>query len=63
MPMSSRTRASQDNDSLPILRRFLKDLGVQKPAFIGIKDAFFSAALGDGLKGGGEVRALSPIIV
>ena len=46
------TRASQETDSLPILRRFLKDLGVKKPAFIGVKDAIFSTALADGLKGG-----------
>lgn len=46
------TRASQETDSLPILRRFLKDSGVKKPAFIGIKDAIFSTALADGLKGG-----------
>ena len=52
------TRASQENENLPVLRRFIKDLGVQRPAFIGLTDTVFSAALGDGLKGGGDGPSL-----
>ena len=52
------TRGSQDNANLPVLRRFLKDSGAQRPAFIGIKNALFSAAMGDGLKGGDDIPPL-----
>ena len=45
------TRASQDDDRLPVLAAFMKAKGVKRPAFIGIKDALFSTTLGEGLKG------------
>lgn len=46
------TRSAQETENIPLLRQFLKDLGVQKPAFIGLKDQVFSQVLGDTLKGG-----------
>lgn len=46
------TRSAQETENIPLLRQFLKDLGVQKPAFIGLKDQVFSRLLGDSLKGG-----------
>jgi ABC-type branched-subunit amino acid transport system substrate-binding protein len=52
------TRASQEHENLPVLRRFIKDLGVQRPAFVGLTDTVFSTVLGDGLKGAGDGPAL-----
>jgi ABC-type branched-subunit amino acid transport system substrate-binding protein len=52
------TRASQENENVPVLRRFIKDLGIQRPAFVGLSELVFSTALGDGLKGGGDGPAL-----
>ena len=46
------TRSAQETENIPLLLQFLKDLGVQKPAFIGLKDQVFSRVLGDTLKGG-----------
>ncbi len=46
------TRSAQETENIPLLLNFLKDLGVQKPAFIGLKDQVFSKVLGDTLKGG-----------
>ena len=43
-------RGAQEDDSIPVMARFLKDRKVARPAFIGIKDQLFSAALFDGLK-------------
>jgi ABC-type branched-subunit amino acid transport system substrate-binding protein len=44
------TRSAQETENIPVLLRFLKDLGVQRPAFVGLKGQVSSAALGDGLK-------------
>lgn len=44
------TRASQDDERLPVLAQFVTRSGFQRPAFVGLKDALFSTALGDGLK-------------
>ena len=44
-------RASQDADSVPVIARFTQYFGFAKPAFLGLKDAVGSAALGDGLRG------------
>lgn len=44
------TRASQDDDSVPVIARFTTELKFKRPAFVGAKDAVASTALGDGLK-------------
>ncbi len=44
------TQASQDDERLPVIAAFLKSEGYDKAGFIGLKDAVFSTALGDGLK-------------
>lgn len=44
------TRASQDDERIPVLVQFSKRNGVKRPAFVGIKDAVFSNSLVDGLK-------------
>jgi len=43
------TRASQDDERIPVLIQFAKQIGAVRPAFIGIKDSPFSESLGDGL--------------
>ena len=43
-------RASQDADSVPVIAQFTKYFNFARPAFVGLKDAFGSVALGDGLK-------------
>jgi ABC-type branched-subunit amino acid transport system substrate-binding protein len=48
-------RASEDEERMPVLVQFVKQGGFRRPAFAGLKDIVFSAALGDGLK-----AALSP---
>ena len=48
------TRPSQDDERVPVLAQFIKARNVQRPAFVGLKDALFSASLGDGLKRLGE---------
>jgi hypothetical protein len=45
------TRASQDDERIPVLVQFAKQIGAQRPAFVGIKDNLFSNTLADGLKG------------
>lgn len=44
------TRASQDDERLPVMIRFIQDSGFQRVAYLGIKDLIFSAALGEGLQ-------------
>jgi len=41
--------ASAVDDELEVVRAFLKDKGISRPAFIGIKGDLYSASLGDGL--------------
>lgn len=43
-------RGSQEDDSIPVIARFIRDMGFRRPAFVGLKDQLFSSALGDGLK-------------
>lgn len=43
-------RASQDDERMPVLAKFIKEMNVARPAFVGIKDAVFSSSVGDGLK-------------
>lgn len=43
-------RGAQEDDSIPVMSQFVKDMKFARPAFIGIKDKVFSAALGEGLK-------------
>ncbi|MDX2307811.1 MAG: ABC transporter substrate-binding protein [Hyphomicrobium sp.] len=45
------TRASQDDERLPVMLQFIQDAGYNRVAFIGAKDLIFSASLADGLKG------------
>ncbi len=44
------TRASQDTDSVPVIARFTQYFNFTRTAFVGLKDAVGSAALGDGLR-------------
>lgn len=44
------TRPSQDDERLPVMVEFLKRSGVERPAFMGLRDQVFSTVLGDGLK-------------
>lgn len=44
------TRASQDEVRGPVMAEFSRTIGFQRFAFLGLKDAVFSAALGDSLK-------------
>jgi len=44
------TRASQEEERVPVLAQFMKQMSFERPAFVGLKDNVFSAALGDGLK-------------
>ena len=44
------TRASQDDDTLPIIAGFTRQLGFRRPAFVGLKDALGATVIGDGLK-------------
>jgi hypothetical protein len=44
------TQASQDDERLPVMVQFIKHQEFKRVAFVGMSDAVFSAALGDGLK-------------
>ena len=44
------TRASQDDERLPVMVEFFKQAKIERVAFFGIADQVFSTALGDGLK-------------
>lgn len=44
------TQASQDDDRLPVMTRFIQSMGFERPAFVGLADALFSRNLGDGMK-------------
>ena len=44
------TRASQDDERLPVLIQFAKQIGTARPAFVGVADNVFSSTLADGLK-------------
>jgi hypothetical protein len=44
------TRASQDDERIPVLVQFAKEIGAKRPAFVGRKDNLFSTTLADGLK-------------
>jgi hypothetical protein len=43
-------RASQEDERLPVLVEFVKQMNFKRPAFLGLKDVLFSTTLGDGLK-------------
>ncbi len=43
-------QASQDEERLPVMVRFIQHMKFERPAFIGLRDAVFSTTLGDGLK-------------
>jgi ABC-type branched-subunit amino acid transport system substrate-binding protein len=45
-------RGAQEDDSIPVMTQFTKDMKFKKPAFIGLQDQVYSTALGDGLKSG-----------
>lgn len=44
------TRASQEADSVPVIAKFTKQLGVSRPAFLALKDSVATNELGDALK-------------
>ena len=44
------TRPSQDDERLPVLIQFVRQLGAAKTAFVGLKDNLFSTSLAEGLK-------------
>lgn len=43
------TRASQDDERMPVLAQFVKRMNFSRPAFVGLRDALVSTTLGDGL--------------
>jgi hypothetical protein len=43
------TRASQDDERLPVLVEFVKQIGATRPAFVGRRASLFSNTLADGL--------------
>jgi len=45
------TQSSQEDERVPLMVRFTKEMGFSRPAFVGVGDAVFSTALGDGLRG------------
>jgi hypothetical protein len=49
-------RGAQEDDSIPVMARFVQDMKFRRPAIIGIKDQLYSSALSDGLK-----AQLSPV--
>lgn len=46
-------RASQDDERMPVLIQFIRQMKFARPAFVGIKDALVSSMIGDGLKAAG----------
>ena len=44
------TRPSQDDERLPVLIQFVRQLGAVRTAFVGMKDNLFSTSLAEGLK-------------
>jgi ABC-type branched-subunit amino acid transport system substrate-binding protein len=46
------TRASQDDERLPVTIQFIRSLGFQRPVAIGLRDMVFSTTFADGLKSG-----------
>lgn len=52
------TQASQDEERLPVMTQFIKQLGFTRIAYIGLADTVFSSALGDGLAKRIESRRL-----
>lgn len=43
-------RGAQEDDSIPVMTQFLRDMKSGRPAFIGLKDQLYSTALSEGLK-------------
>jgi ABC-type branched-subunit amino acid transport system substrate-binding protein len=43
-------RGALEDDSIPVMARFAKDLKVRRPAFIGLKDQIMSTKMAEGLK-------------
>lgn len=43
-------RGAQEEDSIPVMARFVRDLKIQRPAFVGIKDMLYIEALATGLR-------------
>jgi hypothetical protein len=43
-------RGSQEEDSIPVILQFLKDNQIKRPAFLGVKDQFFSTMVADGFR-------------
>jgi ABC-type branched-subunit amino acid transport system substrate-binding protein len=44
------TRPSEDEERMPVITEFVKQMKFARPAFVGLEDALFSTNLGDALK-------------
>jgi ABC-type branched-subunit amino acid transport system substrate-binding protein len=56
------TRASQEDERLPVMVQFIRRMGLERPAFAGLRDAVFSSTMGDGLKRSlGDGRLVSDV--
>ncbi len=54
------TRASQDDERVPVMAEFIRKMGFERPSYVGRTASVFSAALGDGLRAKlGEGRLVS----
>src|SRR5215471_6336181 len=52
-------RPAQDDQRVPVIEAFIKERGIKRPAFVGLKDQLFSSSLGDGLKNSAVVRLVA----
>ncbi len=52
-------RPSQDDERVPVIAAFIKARGIQRPAFVGLKDQLFSTSLSDGLKNFDEMSLIA----
>ena len=52
-------RPSQDDERVPVMAAFIKARGIERPAFVGLKDQLFSTSLADGLKNADEVSLVA----
>ena len=52
-------RPSQDDERVPVMAAFIKARGIERPAFVGLEDQFFSTSLAHGLKNADEVSLVA----
>ena len=57
------TRASEDEERMPVLTEFVKQMHVARPAFAGLQNSVASGNLGDRSRNFSGPRLLSPTIV